>query len=220
MIKFLQTDPKWGNEKLGYSQTTISANGCFVTSLAMLSDTPPNFVNNQLKNKNGFSGASKNLVISEKAADILNLEYHGKSASKPSYDTIAEVYVPKGQHFIVVLADGTQVDPLGKGNYKIKNYRLFKRKENMSCEIELEKNRRWLKARKEQVAELEKENKKLKSDIEYWQEKYKTYFRYLANRKKQVAELEKLVKELKEKGQEIPKELQKLINEISKFKEE
>ena len=213
MTKYLQTDPEWANEKLGYSQTTISANGCFVTCLGMLSDTPPNQVNNLLKNRYGFSGASQNLVISEKAAEILNLEYHGKSASKPSYDTIAEVFVPKGQHFIVVLADGTQVDPLGKGNYKIKNYRLFKRKENMSCEIELEKNRKWLKARKEQVKELEKK-------VVYWQGRYKTYFRYLANRKKQVAELEKLVKELKEKGQEIPKELQKLINEISKFKEE
>jgi len=198
MTKYLQTDPEWANEKLGYSQTTISANGCFVTCLGMLSDTQPNFVNNQLKNKNGFSGASQNLVISEKAAEILNLEYHGKSASKPSYDTIAEVYVPKGQHFIVVLADGTQIDPLGKGTYKIKNYRLFRKVEEVK-ETLAEKYGRWWKARRDEA----KKFKKL----------YDKYFGYVKRRKNRDERMKKVLK-LDETCETKLKLLTKIINEM------
>jgi hypothetical protein len=199
MTKYLQTDPKWANEKLGYSNTTISENGCFVTSLGMLSNTPPNQVNNLLKNRNGFSGASQNLVNSEKASDILNLEYHGKSPAKPSYDTIAEVVMPQGQHFIIVLANGTQVDPLGKRtDYKIKNYRLF-RKESEVSETLAEKYGRWWKQRKAEAIK----SKAL----------YDKYFGYVKRRKNRDERMKKVLAS-DENCETKLKLLTKIINEM------
>ncbi|MGI6227477.1 MAG: hypothetical protein ACOYJ1_14610 [Peptococcales bacterium] len=100
----------------------------------MLSNIPPDQANEMLKN-GGYTGGC--LIDSEPAARILGLEYHGISKTKPSYDTIAETnyYKSSGvpQHFFIIKADGSQVDPLGKSIvYPIVSYRLFKGKDNMN----------------------------------------------------------------------------------------
>ena len=131
---YKQTDPRWGSLKLGTCSDTISQSGCFLACLSMLSNIPPDQANEMLKN-GGYTGGC--LIDSEPAARILGLEYHGISKTKPSYDTIAETnyYKSSGvpQHFFIIKADGSQVDPLGKSIvYPIVSYRLFKAKENMN----------------------------------------------------------------------------------------
>ncbi len=56
-----QRDDRWGNIKLGYSNTLIRDYGCTITCLAMILSTTPDVVNERLKSVNGF--ASGNLII-------------------------------------------------------------------------------------------------------------------------------------------------------------
>jgi len=131
MIRLLQNDNRWKDQKLGACSDTIGTSGCFITSLAMMSDKLPNEVNDILKNKGGYSNGC--LVNPAKAAELLGLEYYGISQTKPPYDCICETtyYAPKvPQHFFVLLKDGTILNPLNVDvKYPIKSYRLFKAKE-------------------------------------------------------------------------------------------
>ena len=127
MQHLFQTEPRWKNKKLGTCTDTIGQSGCFITSLAMLADKLPDEVNDILRDGGGYSNGC--LVIADKAAELLGLEYNGKSFDRPDYDCIIETnyYAPKvPQHFCVLTKDGI-LDPLGKNiNYPIVSYRLFK----------------------------------------------------------------------------------------------
>jgi hypothetical protein len=157
------------------------------------------------KKLSASGGLKDGLIVSDKAAWILGLQYFGISKEKPDYDTIAmtDFYDVPGtkrieQHFFIVLKDGTRFDPLGSSkviDYKIVEYRLFKRKEQV--ETELEKYKRYFLARKKEAIE----NKKL----------YKKYVKYFKRRKEAMDVFKKDIKKL-----EVSSELQKAINKMFK----
>ncbi len=134
MINLTQHDSQWGNIKLGTSSRyTIASDGCFITSLAMLSYSTPDVVNEKMIKEGGYS--NKCLVNSGKVESILGIPYKGrKSASyEPTVPCIAEVdYNPstasKEQHFVVCLgfkgSDGHYVlkDPLYNTNQSLSRY--------------------------------------------------------------------------------------------------
>jgi hypothetical protein len=137
MNHYLQTDPRWANLKYD-GENTFARYGCFVTSLAMIADKLPTEVAKILKDNDLFTNGYIN--DSTKAASLLGLIYDGKSTSKPDYDCICETLYYGGQHFFVLLKDGTQLDPLGKSiKYPIKTYRLFRKEENVNCKLDDEK---------------------------------------------------------------------------------
>jgi hypothetical protein len=82
MTLYSQRDSRWGNQKLGYGDTTIGNFGCTITSLAQLllinghNETPAT-VNEKLKVNNGFVGTNKNLLVwtaIEKAFDAKHIK--------------------------------------------------------------------------------------------------------------------------------------------------
>lgn len=142
---FSQRDPRWKNVKLGNSKTsTIGQYGCFVTCLSMMVNKRPDEVNEILKKAGAFNG---DLLISEKAAEALNLEYKGREYNinnMPQYSpSIKEVRMGKSQHFVLRIIDKNDslsskisgaliVDPWTGlkqriDYYPFKSYRLFKR---------------------------------------------------------------------------------------------
>lgn len=61
MLNNNQRDPRWGNIKLGFSNTFIKDYGCVITALSNILNTTPDVVNDRLKAVNGF--AYGNLVV-------------------------------------------------------------------------------------------------------------------------------------------------------------
>lgn len=130
MIFYSQKNPQWANVKLGTCADTIGKSGCKITCLASFCGRNPFEVNVLIPYVNGC------LTNDETAAKALGLYFGGKSTTKPDHDCIAETnhYKSKGvpQHFFILLADGTCVDPLDldpkpkKNPYNIVSYRLFK----------------------------------------------------------------------------------------------
>lgn len=137
MIPLTQSDPRWSNDQLGTCpDATIGKDGCFITCLAMMDDTTPPIVNEQLTRQAGYIDGC--LVSQQAAAAILGLVYSGKVTSRPSQDLfpcIAETnyWSEKGvpQHFFIDLGNGRILDPLDKKEkdniYALKtvSYRLF-----------------------------------------------------------------------------------------------
>lgn len=126
----IQGDSRWKNEKLGHSNETIGKSGCFVTSLANMSDRTPSEVNKILTDS-GLINSNGMLTDKIRIAQVLGLEYHGASSIQPEYPSIAETahFASRGvlQHFYIINPDGSQIDPLGYSiKYKVKSYRLFK----------------------------------------------------------------------------------------------
>ena len=127
---------KWYGQKLGTCNTTISAQGCFITCLSMIAEKEPPDVNYLLLNGGGYSNGC--MLVSQRAADILGLEYKGKVYKEPSGVCVAETnhYASRGvpQHFFI-FKEGLIVDPLDKdpnwkrNHYHIVSYRLFNNKE-------------------------------------------------------------------------------------------
>ena len=117
---------------LGFGTTTIASHGCFLTSLAMMVGKTPPTVNTLLKQAGAFSG---DLIISDKAAEALGLDYLGVSSVPAAWEpSIMEVDMSpapgKQQHFVVWFKDkiadpwtGTE-RPLN--TYPPVSYRLFK----------------------------------------------------------------------------------------------
>lgn len=149
MTKYSQRDSRWSLVRLGFGKTTIGTHGCFITCLSMMVDKTPDVVNEILKKAGAFNG---DLLISEKAAEALNLDYFGKEYDvnkEPNYlPNIKEVDMSpsagKQQHFVVrAMENGKKViiDPWTGttqvvGKYPFVSYRLFKLKEvicNHSC---------------------------------------------------------------------------------------
>lgn len=134
MKYYSQRDKAWSGVKLGFGSTTIGNYGCFITALSMLIEKTPNITNEILKKGGAFNG---DLLISDKAAVALDLEYLGKTTTKPKeFPTIAEVDMSpsagKQQHFVVMLKDKI-IDPWTGSErplntYPIVSYRLFKLK--------------------------------------------------------------------------------------------
>lgn len=136
---YSQRDPRWKQVKLGTCSDSLGQSGCFVTSLAGLSGKLPTEVNDLFKKKGGYVNGC--LINSSKAAELLGLEYQGKTTQKPSRACIAETnyYAKSGvpQHFFVWNPDGRIADPLSMSpdwqenvkKYPIVSYRLFFAKE-------------------------------------------------------------------------------------------
>jgi hypothetical protein len=135
---YSQCDPKWKNVRLGTCPDTIGQSGCFMTSLANLAWKVPVEVN-ELFTRNG-AYVNGCLISPEKAAQLLGLEYKGKTTVKPDGVCIAETnyYASRGvpQHFFIWNPDGRIADPLdlspdwqeNKKKYPIVSYRLFRAK--------------------------------------------------------------------------------------------
>jgi len=91
--------------------------------------TPPE-VNNLLRDNGGYSNGC--LVNSDRAAELLGIEYNGKTTDYQTSVCIAETGDWGGQHFFVWLGNGHIIDPLigyeTTNNYNIKSFRLFKPK--------------------------------------------------------------------------------------------
>jgi len=130
---------KWYSDKLGTCTTTIKASGCFISCLSMLAEIEPPEVNKLLTKNGGYSNGC--MLLSEKAAEILGLEYKGKVVKDPKTLCVAETnyYKNRGfpQHFFIY-NQGDMVDPLDNNpewrgcSYPIVSYRLFSNKNNMS----------------------------------------------------------------------------------------
>jgi hypothetical protein len=104
----------WGAVRLGNSTDTIRQSGCAITCLAMLSEMPPDEVNDLLLTKGGYIQGC--LVAWDKASKILGLTYKANRKTPDASPTIAETrhYASKGvpQHFFLVFSDNTIIDPL------------------------------------------------------------------------------------------------------------
>lgn len=141
---YSQRDPRWSGVPLGFSKkTTIGSHGCFVTCFAMMVRKEPHIVNQILKEANAFGGPDRDLIISERAAKALGMEYFGKETNidnVPNMEiSIKEVDMSpapgKQQHFVIRIAGDKDkkviIDPwTGKiepiGFYPFVSYRLFK----------------------------------------------------------------------------------------------
>lgn len=123
-IKILcQRDKKWAGQKLGSCNTTIGAEGCALTCVAMLAGITPDVLNKKPIYSNGC------LMNWAKASQLLGLPYKPTRNVVVKYPVVAEVRLGKNgiQHFIVVDELGNQYDPwdgsVSKGKYKIVSYR-------------------------------------------------------------------------------------------------
>ena len=131
MIYYSQLDPRWANLKYDVVNT-FKSYGCFVVALSMMLDKLPTETAKILKDNGLFTNGYINNIA--KAAEVLGLEYNGKSQTKPSYDTIAWTnYYDNAstntieKHFFIVRVYNSLLDPLGKGiYYPIKEYYLFR----------------------------------------------------------------------------------------------
>ncbi len=121
-------------ERLGFCNTTIAKNGCYLVSLAMISGIDPLELNRRIKVAGGYSNGC--MINSQIVAKELKTFYN-RTTSNPKRDSaiIAETdhYKRVGfkQHFFVLLPDGRRVDPLDLdpkpeyNNYNIVSYRDF-----------------------------------------------------------------------------------------------
>jgi hypothetical protein len=137
---YSQRDPRWKDTKLGFGQTTIGSHGCFLTALSMVVKQPPNVVNAILRRASAFN---QDLIISDKAAQALGLQYDGRDYNidnMPAYSpSIKEVDMSpapgKQQHFVLRVIRGEEkyiIDPwTGEQRrinyYPFVSYRLFKK---------------------------------------------------------------------------------------------
>jgi len=133
MKSFSQKDKAWGNLLIGSTNLSMKLYGCFITSLSMIAEKPPDVVLGILNRNNAFN--HEGLLLSEVAAKALGLDYGGYQAQPPNMDCIAETnhfYPTVPQHFFVLLKSGKIIDPLDaatkKNPYKIVSYRLFSKK--------------------------------------------------------------------------------------------
>ena len=153
---YSQRDPRWGDIKIGDSNSKIKDVGCFLTALSMLVGKEPPVVNTLLKAAGAFSG---DLIISTKAAKALDLDYLGVSSVPAVWEpSIVEVDMSpapgKQQHFCVWMKDKI-IDPwtgterqLNK--YPHVSYRLFKNSNtpmektyDIKSELNKELEKRW-----------------------------------------------------------------------------
>ena len=142
--RFRQSDEHWGSDKLGHTKATLSAEGCAVTSAAMVlaaygADTDPGRLNAALTEHEGYVG--NGWLVWEKAAEVTGNLVQKAYEDLPSYRLIDEqlqrrnpVIVrlkTKGplNHFVVIAGkegyDYLTLDPgsgAEKGLYPLKEF--------------------------------------------------------------------------------------------------
>lgn len=131
MIPYSQKNKKWANRKMGDTHCRMKRYGCFVTALAIVDGRTPDKVLDILNRSNCFT--SEGELLSETAAKVLGLEYHGVEEEYPGRACIAETadYANVGvpQHFFVWIGNGNIIDPLDgkikKECYNVVTYRLI-----------------------------------------------------------------------------------------------
>lgn len=129
MTLYSQNDPRWKNKKLGTGNGTIGKLGCALTCIAMLSDTRPDVLNDELIRGGAF--VSGDLMVWDRAAALKGLPYSANRTSVIKYPVVVETdhYKPQGipQHFYILHANGSVWDPAdGKikpNPYNKKSYR-------------------------------------------------------------------------------------------------
>lgn len=122
MQYYSQNDLRWKFKKLGFCNTTIGANGCCITNLAMMSGKRPDEVNDILKAGGGFVNGCD--VWWQKACNLLGLQWYGVNAKPAFYPTIMKVLTTKGeQHFVIALGNNEIIDPWD-GKQKLNSYRI------------------------------------------------------------------------------------------------
>lgn len=131
---YSQKDIRWGKLKINKTNTTLQDMGCFITALSYLAGVTPDVGLKKLEEGKAFN---KDLIISDKAAKALGLQYLGKFPPNysHSFTTIAEVdFNPATQateqHFVIIKPGGEILDPWTGGEpakkYKIISIRAFK----------------------------------------------------------------------------------------------
>lgn len=109
MRSYSQNDPRWKHKKLGTSNETIGNYGCAITALGNLADKTPDEVNTLLKDNGGFLNG--NLVIWQRACDLLGLNWNGQGPNAPKFPTIMQVTRSDfPMHFVVDLGNGLVID--------------------------------------------------------------------------------------------------------------
>ena len=112
MNYYSQRNLTYKNIKLGTCTNTLYSHGCFCCALSMIAYNDPVETNKLFTVKGGYSNGC--MVNSDKAAELLELRYDGRSTKKPNHICIAEtghyktVGVP--QHFFVFAPKGTVSD--------------------------------------------------------------------------------------------------------------
>jgi hypothetical protein len=128
---YKQSDSKWGYLTIGKSKLTLTKDGCYICSLAMLDGRTPDIILGILNRNNAFR--SDGALLNDIAAKLLNRTYK-YSTNNPNKICICETNHFKNegypQHFFVWLNDGNKInDPLDgkiKNNiYNVVSYRLF-----------------------------------------------------------------------------------------------
>ncbi len=132
MTNLSQRDLRWRFKKLGYCGTTIGANGCVVTSIAMMKNSRPDTINDLMKNGGAFVNGC--LAWWPKVASIFNMEWNGTTAQPTFYPTIGEVKMANGiKHFVIFLNAGTIIDPIDgrqkQNPYRVMGYRNLRPKQ-------------------------------------------------------------------------------------------
>lgn len=119
MTRLSQRDNRWGNLKLGYSDTYIKDYGCTITCIAMIVGTTPDVVNTRLKAVNGFLG---NLVIWAKIEQAFPgikvrrvWSYNNDDVKKSIPNVLVEVPAYPiggyGKHWVVFIGNQRLNDP-------------------------------------------------------------------------------------------------------------
>ena len=120
-----------------YGGVSLATAGCFIVSLANLANIEPVTVNRLLIKNKCFSQGNM-LSNKKKTAQILNLEYAGRTTEKPDFICISETADTRApQHFFLYdPKTGKMNDPLSKKRgwekckYSIKSYRTFQNIQN------------------------------------------------------------------------------------------
>lgn len=131
MKLYSQRDPKWANIKLGFGTTTIGSHGCKLTSFSIITEIPPDVLNEKFKKDGCFL---RDLLIDEKIALSLDIAPNGTTSTNPKKICVAEVDMSpssgKQQHFVVWNDNNSITDPWTgtirpANTYPIINYRTF-----------------------------------------------------------------------------------------------
>lgn len=130
MILYSQKDPEYKNVTLPKSNLKMETHGCFVSSLAMLSQKHPSEL---LRDEFFVDGG---YIISSEAAKSVGLRFRASTSIPPKtgwHIGVTNQYAPKyPTHFLLVNPEKQlQIDPLKENpeieklSYKIIQYRVF-----------------------------------------------------------------------------------------------
>ena len=140
VVAYSQKDKRWKRLKIEPAGLMLKKYGCYVVSIAMVLEKTPDIVLDILNKNKCFT--DKGLLLNEKAAQVLDLNYFGVSKIPPKNKpciTETNYFESNGipQHFFVYLGSAADnlvvkiIDPLSgeeKDNpYHIVSYRLWEK---------------------------------------------------------------------------------------------